>query len=113
MSPLALKNMTNCTDKIETDIIGWFDEVAEDSAVLQRRTLRRILELNQGVEYLKKWIKDIKIHEEMDENALESIYASLVPLASHADIEPFTQRIADGDTTPLLTQQPITNLSLR
>lgn len=103
----------NCKDKIETDIIGWFDEVAEDSAVVQRRTLRRILELNHGVEYLKKWIGDIRIHEEMDENALESIYASLVPLASHVDIEPFTKRIADGDTTPLLTQQPITNLSLR
>uniref|UniRef100_M1BKH6 GH3 family protein n=1 Tax=Solanum tuberosum TaxID=4113 RepID=M1BKH6_SOLTU len=102
----------NCKDKIETDIIGWFDEVAEDSAAVQRRTLRRILELNHGVEYLKKWIGDIKI-EEIDENVLESIYASLVPLASHADIEPFTKRIADGDTTPLLTQQPITNLSLR
>nr|XP_004243319.1 indole-3-acetic acid-amido synthetase GH3.10-like [Solanum lycopersicum] len=101
----------NCKDKIETDIIGWFDEVADDSAVVQRRTLRRILEMNHGVEYLKKWIGDIKI-EEIDENLLESTYASLVPLASHADIEPFTKRIADGDTTPLLTQQPITNLSL-
>ncbi|WMV39177.1 hypothetical protein MTR67_032562 [Solanum verrucosum] len=101
----------NCKNKIETDIIGWFDEVAEDSAAVQRRTLRRILELNHGVEYLKKWIGDIRI-EEIDENVLESIYASLVPLASHADIEPFTKRIADGDTTPLLTQQPITNLSL-
>ncbi|TMX04427.1 hypothetical protein EJD97_008925 [Solanum chilense] len=101
----------NCKDKIETDIIEWFDEVAEDSAVEQRRTLRRILEMNHGVEYLKKWIGDIKI-EEIDESLLESIYASLVPLASHEDIEPFTKRIADGDTTPLLTQQPITNLSL-
>ncbi|XP_055824527.1 indole-3-acetic acid-amido synthetase GH3.10-like [Solanum dulcamara] len=102
----------NYKDKIETDMIGWFDEVAENSAAVQRRTLRRILELNHGVEYLKKWIGDIRIHEEMDENELESIYASLVPLASHVDIEPFTKRVADGDTTPLLTQQPITNLSL-
>lgn len=102
----------NCKDKIETDIIGWFDEVAEDSAVIQRQTLRRILEMNHGVEYLKNLIGDIKI-EEIDENLLESTYASLVPLASHADIEPFTKRTADGDTTPLLTQQPITNLSLR
>ncbi|CAN4103367.1 unnamed protein product [Withania somnifera] len=103
----------NCKDNhnIETNIIGWFEEVAEDSAAVQRRTLRQILELNHGVEYLKKWVGDIRI-EELDENALESNYASLVPLASHIDLEPFTQRIADGDTTPLLTQQPITNLSL-
>lgn len=102
----------NNKDRIETDIIGWFEEVAEDSVDVQRQTLRRILELNHGVEYLKKWIGDIRI-QEMDDNEMESIYASLVPLASHVDLEPFTQRIADGDTTPLLTQQPITNLSLR
>ncbi|KAK4714310.1 hypothetical protein R3W88_020217 [Solanum pinnatisectum] len=36
----------------------------------------------------------------------------LISFTSHADIEPLTKRIADGDTTPLLTQQPITNLSL-
>ncbi|PHT43330.1 hypothetical protein CQW23_17355 [Capsicum baccatum] len=101
----------NNKDKIETDIIGWFEEVAEESVDVQRQTLRRILELNHGVEYLKKWIGDIRI-QEMDDNEMESIYASLVPLASHVDLEPFTQRIADGDTTPLLTQQPITNLSL-
>ncbi|KAF3650865.1 putative indole-3-acetic acid-amido synthetase GH3.5 [Capsicum annuum] len=101
----------NNKDRIETDIIGWFEEVAEDSVDVQRQTLRRILELNHGVEYLKKWIGDIRI-QEMDDNEMESIYASLVPLASHVDLEPFTQRIADGDTTPLLTQQPITNLSL-
>ncbi|XP_059312761.1 indole-3-acetic acid-amido synthetase GH3.10-like isoform X2 [Lycium ferocissimum] len=96
----------------ETDIIRWFEDVAEDAAAVQRLTLRQILELNYGVEYLKKWLGDIKIQEILDENALESIYASLVPLSSHADLEPFTQRIADGDTTPLITQQPITNLSL-
>ncbi|KAM3395527.1 indole-3-acetic acid-amido synthetase GH3.10 [Capsicum galapagoense] len=101
----------NNKDNIETDIIGWFEEVAEESVDVQRQTLRRILELNHGVEYLKKWIGDIRI-QEMDDNEMESIYASLVPLASHVDLEPFTQRIADGDTTPLLTQQPITNLSL-
>ncbi|PHU12292.1 putative indole-3-acetic acid-amido synthetase GH3.5 [Capsicum chinense] len=101
----------NNKDNIETDIIGWFEEVAEESVNVQRQTLRRILELNHGVEYLKKWIGDIRI-QEMDDNEMESIYASLFPLASHVDLEPFTQRIADGDTTPLLTQQPITNLSL-
>jgi hypothetical protein len=64
------------------------------------------------VEYLKKWLGDIDVRD-MDASALESLYTSLVPLASHADLEPFINRIADGDTAPLLTQQPITLLSLR
>ncbi|WCJ30671.1 Auxin-responsive GH3 family protein [Euphorbia peplus] len=93
------------------DIISWFDHVSEMAGVVQRETLRRILELNCNVEYLKKWLGEIKI-QELDESTLEKTYTSLVPLVSHKDIEPFIQRIADGDTSPLLTQQPITTLSL-
>ncbi|XP_065873446.1 indole-3-acetic acid-amido synthetase GH3.10 [Euphorbia lathyris] len=94
------------------NIISWFDRVAETAGVVQRKTLRRILELNCKVEYLKKWLGEIKI-EELDESTLEDLYTSLVPLASHKDIEPFIQRIADGEeTSPLLTQESITTLSL-
>ncbi|CDP14738.1 unnamed protein product [Coffea canephora] len=95
----------------EYDIIGWFDEVAETADSVQTQTLSQILRLNYGVEYLKKWFRDINI-QEMEENALESLFTSLVPLASHADLEHYIQRIADGDDAPLLTQEAITNLSL-
>ncbi|XP_059660977.1 indole-3-acetic acid-amido synthetase GH3.10 isoform X2 [Cornus florida] len=94
------------------DIVNWFEDVAENAGAVQTRTLRRILELNSGAEYLKKWFGGMAI-EELDESALESLYTSLVPLASHADLEPCIQRIANGDKSPLLTQQPITTLSLR
>lgn len=94
------------------DIIGWFEDTSEKAGLVQTETLRQILELNWGVEYLNKWLGDIKI-QDMDACALESVYTSLVPLASHADLEPYIKRIADGDTAPLLTQQPITTLSLR
>ncbi|XP_021901012.1 indole-3-acetic acid-amido synthetase GH3.10 [Carica papaya] len=100
------------------DIIRWFEEVTENAGEVQRETLGRILKENYGVEYLKKWIGEeeeeemVKRIQEMDINALESLYTSLVPLASHGDLEPFIQRIADGDTSPLLTSQPIQNLSL-
>ncbi|XP_022762499.1 indole-3-acetic acid-amido synthetase GH3.10-like [Durio zibethinus] len=102
---------SNGNGSYDCDIISWFDSVSENAAIVQRETLGRILELNYGVEYLKKWFGDVKI-QEMDACALESLYTSLVPLASHADLEPFIQRIADGDTDPILTQQPITTLSL-
>ncbi|KAK4846070.1 hypothetical protein QYF36_012702 [Acer negundo] len=95
----------------EYDIVEWFDEVSENAGLVQRETLRRILEMNCEVEYLKKWLGGYKI-KEMDACALESLYKSLVPLVSHADLEPYIQRIADGDTNPLLTHQPITTLSL-
>ncbi|OIT36858.1 PREDICTED: jasmonic acid-amido synthetase JAR1-like [Nicotiana attenuata] len=96
----------------DTQIISWFEESAENVAAVQRQTLRRILELNHGVEYLKKWLGNIRLQDIMNENALESVFATLVPLASHADFEPYIQRIADGETAPLITQEPITTLSL-
>ncbi|KAL5797636.1 hypothetical protein ACOSQ2_002456 [Xanthoceras sorbifolium] len=107
------KNQSN--GNYEYDIVEWFEEVSENAGLVQRETLRRILEMNCEVEYLKKWLGEDRRSkiQEMDACALESLYKSLVPLASHADLEPYIQRIADGDTgAPILTHQPITTLSL-
>ncbi|KAG8386891.1 hypothetical protein BUALT_Bualt03G0196000 [Buddleja alternifolia] len=92
-------------------IIEWFEEVTEHAGDIQTETLRKILEVNCGVEYLKKWLGDVNV-KEIEGSALESLYASLVPLSSHVDLEPYVQRIADGETKNLITQQPITTLSL-
>lgn len=108
----AVINSNKSNNKYDHDIIDWFESVSENAGHVQTQTLRRILELNYGAEYLKKWLGDIDINE-MDACALESLFTSSVPLASHADFEPYIQRIADGDTGPSLTQQPITTLSLR
>ncbi|KVH95872.1 GH3 auxin-responsive promoter [Cynara cardunculus var. scolymus] len=94
------------------DMIIWFEEVAKNAGKVQMEILKKILEINHGVEYLEKWFGDIDVHK-MDAEALQSLYTSMVPLASHADLEPYIQRIADGETSPLLTKQPITTLSLR
>ncbi|KAK6157156.1 hypothetical protein DH2020_011404 [Rehmannia glutinosa] len=94
------------------DIIEWFDAVAEQAGAVQTETLRRILVLNFGVEYLKKWLGDVNVHE-MEACALESLYTSLVPIVSHADMEPYIRRIVDGEQEPIITQEPITTLSLR
>ncbi|KAK1324405.1 putative indole-3-acetic acid-amido synthetase GH3.5 [Acorus calamus] len=98
----------------EEDIMEWFDGIAANAGQTQRETLRRILETNHGVEYLNRWIGDQGDElRNMDSEAIESLFTSLVPLSSHADVEPYIQRIADGDSSPILTQQPITMLSLR
>jgi auxin responsive GH3 family protein len=93
------------------DVIGWFEHVSENACKVQSETLRRILELNSGVEYLRKWLGTVDV-EKMDDYTLETLFTSLVPIVSHADLDPYIQRIADGETSPLLTQEPITVLSL-
>ncbi|XP_044502189.1 indole-3-acetic acid-amido synthetase GH3.10-like [Mangifera indica] len=116
MEPRAVSNKSNGNgignhQHGEFDIITWFDDVSGNAGFVQRETLRQILLQNCDVEYLKKWFGDIKV-QEMDACALESLFTSLVPLVSHADLDPYIQRIADGDTTPVLTKEPITTLSL-
>lgn len=97
------------------DMIEWFEQVSSNAGQVQTEILSNILKSNYGVEYLKRWFRDDIDVEKMESCELESIFTSLVPLASHPDLEPFIQRIADGDvsTTPLLTMYPIKTLSLR
>lgn len=106
------RSSSSSSVEMDDDIVSWFEDVAESAGLVQTQTLSRILKLNYGVEYLKKWFGDMNV-EDMDDNALEMLYTTLVPLASHADLEPYIQKIANGDTSPLLTQHPITTLSLR
>lgn len=106
------KIMDGGFDGDDGKVIDWFEGVAENAGRVQTETLCRILKLNYGAEYLRKWLGDVNV-EDMDGCALETLYTSLVPLANHADLESYIQRIAHGDKSPLLTQQPITTLSLR
>ncbi|KAK4848543.1 hypothetical protein QYF36_014387 [Acer negundo] len=39
-------------------------------------------------------------------------FKACVPLVTHKDLEPYMQRIADGDTSPILTGKAITTISL-
>lgn len=110
---MTISNGNDMCHDHHQDIISWFEEITEKAGLVQTETLRRILEVNYGVEYLKKWLGDNVKIQELEGCVLESIYTSLVPLSTHADLEPYIQRIADGDTAPILTQQPITTLSLR
>ncbi|KAK4758990.1 hypothetical protein SAY87_020291 [Trapa incisa] len=99
-------------DEVES-MVRWFEDVTARVAEVQVETLRRILVANGGVEYLSRWLgTTMPIFEEMEPTELESLYTALVPLASHADFEPYFQRLADGDPAPLLTRQPIELLSL-
>ncbi|CAL9071523.1 unnamed protein product [Musa textilis] len=99
-------------DADDRDIVEWFEAAAETAGAVQSQTLRRIIESNLGSEYLRRWLGgDVRVHD-LSPAELESLFTSAVPLASHADIEPYIQRIAHGDASPILTQQPITMLSL-
>lgn len=85
-------------------VIAEFEALTRDAAAVQRDTLRRILGDNATAEYLRC--------RGLAGRTDAASFRSCVPLATHADVEPYIARIADGDTSALLTAKPITSISL-
>ncbi|XP_078428605.1 auxin-responsive GH3 family protein isoform X2 [Wolffia australiana] len=106
------KTSTLASLRPDDDVIGWFDLVAERAAMMQKETLRRIIKTNAVTEYLKIWLGEDPPIEDLQLKELEELFRSRVPLAAHAEFEPYLQRIADGDTSPILIRDPVSCLSL-
>lgn len=87
------------------EFIEEFEALTKDAGRVQKETLRKILEENRKTEYLQKWDLDGKTDPES--------FAKCVPLVTHKDLEPYIQRIVDGDVSPILTGKPIKTISLR
>ncbi|KAL3517262.1 hypothetical protein ACH5RR_024164 [Cinchona calisaya] len=86
------------------DLIAEFEAMTRDAERVQKETLKRILEENGGTEYLKKWGLLGKTDQES--------FKACIPLVTHEDLEPYINRIVDGDDSPILTGKPITTISL-
>lgn len=90
--------------KIE-GVIEEFEALTKDAGRVQRETLRRILEENGKAEYLQNL--------GLGGRADPETFKACVPLVTHKDLEPYIQRIVDGDASPILTGKPVTSISLR
>jgi hypothetical protein len=86
-------------------VIAEFERLSRDAAAAQREALRRILAGNAAAEYLQG--RGLAGRTDPDS------FRACVPLATHADFEPYIARIADGDTSAVLTATPVTAISLR
>ncbi|KAK6919361.1 GH3 family [Dillenia turbinata] len=71
---------------------------------VQIEFLEKLLKENDQVEYLQKFGLNGRTDPES--------YKSCVPLVTHEDLQPYIRKIADGDTSPVLTKKPITILSV-
>ncbi|XP_058096072.1 jasmonoyl--L-amino acid synthetase JAR4-like [Magnolia sinica] len=85
-------------------VIDEFEATTKDAGKVQVETLGKILEENGEAEYLQK----LGLNGRTDPES----FKACVPLATHPDLDPYIQRIADGDFSPILTGKPITTISL-
>ncbi|XP_006654849.1 jasmonoyl--L-amino acid synthetase GH3.5 [Oryza brachyantha] len=93
--------MTICSCE---ETINEFEMLTRDAGRVQQDTLKKILEINANAEYLQNYGLGGRTDAES--------FKSCIPLCVHNDIEPYIQRIVDGDSSPVVTGEPITNLSL-
>ncbi|XP_030540906.1 jasmonoyl--L-amino acid synthetase JAR4-like [Rhodamnia argentea] len=85
-------------------VIEEFEAMTRDAGRVQKETLKRILDENGNCEYLLNLGLDGRTD-------LES-FRACCPIITHKDLEYYIQRIADGDSIPILTGRPITTISL-
>ncbi|XP_042062377.1 jasmonoyl--L-amino acid synthetase JAR6-like isoform X1 [Salvia splendens] len=85
-------------------VINEFESLSRDAGTVQRETLRKILDENGGTEYLQRW----GLNGRTDPDS----FKNCVPIVSHCDLEPYIQRIEDGNSPCCLTGKPITTISL-
>ncbi|XP_004516415.1 jasmonoyl--L-amino acid synthetase JAR6-like [Cicer arietinum] len=85
-------------------VIDNFERITKDAENVQKETLKRILEENASAEYLQK----LGLNGRTDPDS----FKSCVPLVTHKDLEPYINRIVDGELSSIFTAKPITSFSL-
>lgn len=86
-------------------VIEEFEALTKDAERIQRETLKQILEENGTAEYLQ----NLGLNGRTDPES----YKAIVPIVTHKELESYILRIADGETSPILTGKPINTISLR
>ncbi|KAG8653474.1 jasmonoyl--L-amino acid synthetase JAR4 [Manihot esculenta] len=92
-------------EKLNVDnVIEEFEAITKGAEMVQIETLKKILEENGSAEYLQ----NLGLNGRTDSKS----FKDCVPIVTHNDLEPYIQRIADGDHSHVLTGKPITTISL-
>lgn len=108
--PEAPKNSLNPSvdyylqDKNEK-ALQFIEEVTENADEVQKRVLAEILARNAHVEYLQR--HGLNGHTDRD------TFKKIIPVIKYEDIEADINRIANGDTSPILCSKPISEFLTR
>lgn len=86
-------------------ILDFIEDVTENAGEVQKNVLREILSRNANVEYLSRH----GLNGQTDRNT----FKNLIPVVTYEDIQRDVNRIANGDTSPILTSNPITEFLTR
>ncbi|KAK3013890.1 hypothetical protein RJ639_009378 [Escallonia herrerae] len=90
---------TCLVDEENEQALQFIDDVTNNAEEVQKRTLKEILARNVNVVYLKR--HGLKGHTDRE------TFKMVMPVVTYEDLRGDIDRIANGDTSPLLCSQPI------
>ncbi|XP_076899243.1 indole-3-acetic acid-amido synthetase GH3.6-like [Bidens hawaiensis] len=94
---LSLKDYTHI--QINKNALQFIEDVTSDPDQVQQQVLSEILTQNANVEYLKR--------HGLSGQTDRKTFKKLIPVITYEDIQPDITRIANGDKSPILCSQPI------
>lgn len=100
-APASAAIITNNNEKA----LKYIEEVTSNAHEVQKSVLSQILSCNANVEYLQRH----GLHGRTDPLS----FKTLLPVVNYDDLKPDIDRIANGDTSPILCSHPISEFLTR
>lgn len=82
------------------------EDLTTNADAIQQQVLHQILSQNSETEYLRSFLDGESCN-------IQENFKNKAPVVNYEDIKPFIQRISDGDSSDILSAQPITELLTR
>lgn len=95
-------------DENNKKLLQFFEDITSNADDVQKNVLNEILSRNSGVEYLERHGLIINGNTDDYEN-----FKKIMPIVTYEDLKPDIDRIADGDRSPILCSQPISEFLTR
>ncbi|GLT46765.1 hypothetical protein SLA2020_204950 [Shorea laevis] len=83
----------------DTKALQFIEDMTRNADSVQERVLREILSRNADTEYLRRF----KLNGATDRDS----FKSKIPVGTYEDLQPYIQRIANGDKSPIFSAHPI------
>lgn len=82
------------------------EDLTTNAEAIQQQVLHQILSQNSGTQYLRAFLDG-------EADKTQQSFKNKVPVVNYDDVKPFIQRIADGESSDIVSAQPITELLTR
>ena len=85
--------------------LQFIEEMTRNTDAVQERVLGEILSRNSETEYVNRF--------ELNGATDRDTFKSKVPIVTYEDLQPYIQRIANGDRSPIFSSHPISEFLTR